>query len=623
MWSCPAGLTTRALPASWCAGDEDLSGLLVAPDFDIEAVPLRDYYAHLDSRLCELQSLTGAPNGAMPSTYEKYVHGGASARGAPPPGGLVSAKEYYEQLKQLRADSQVYYAVAPEVYHDVLWEDVDVEDPAEYTHGRYTPVTTEDARDFGSDGYSLRMQHRFGRHIRLLICVTLYNEDADTLNKTLSGVCENLEVLYRQYSRDGNRHGLDWTEVAVAIIQDGNDVADASVLASATVTGFYSDNLRQETAVGLPVSMHMFEYTARYKKHAGLDCYPPLQIVFATKNGNRGKLDSHCWFFDGFAHLLQPEYCVLFDAGTKPMPMALRNCYAHFKNNPWCGALTGELRVERPYRNFLTSVQYMEWKVAHFLSKPIESVCGYMTVLPGAFSAFRWSAVEGEPLRRYFYGLYSQADLSAFEANMYLAEDRVLCLEIVARKNAKFYLEYVKEAVAEADPVTKLAGLIKQRRRWMNGTFFAIIYTLSNWSRIWTESHHSLVRKLILSLEFVYLAGMTLVGTWFGIGVFYTILDQLFKVLFGESVALQNVGNILTTIYMILIVLQLVVNLKNKPEAVEKVCVRAGLGGSGVGDCFGVLGLQRVGQTGIGVVVGREGVCIGRPDHHLAARGIP
>ena len=47
-------------------------------------------------------------------------------------------------------------------------------------------------------------------------------------------------------------------------------------------------------------------------------------------------------------------------------------------------------------------------------------------------------SLQGEPLRRYFYGLYSQADLSAFEANMYLAEDRVLCLEIVARKNSKY-----------------------------------------------------------------------------------------------------------------------------------------------------------------------------------------
>lgn len=130
--------------------------------------------------------------------------------------------------------------------------------------------------------------------------------------------------------------------------------------------------------------------------------------MFAAKTTNRGKLDSHCWFFDGFAYLLQPDFCVLFDAGeegwgqgawmwervknshimgglpccrcccclvlathpptattagTKPMPFALRNTYAHFKRNPWCGGLTGELRVERPYRNFLTSVQYMEWKV--------------------------------------------------------------------------------------------------------------------------------------------------------------------------------------------------------------------------------------------------------------------
>lgn len=48
----------------------------------------------------------------------------------------------------------------------------------------------QDARDFGSDGYSLRVQHKFSRHIKLLICVTLYNEDQDTLGKTLLGICE-------------------------------------------------------------------------------------------------------------------------------------------------------------------------------------------------------------------------------------------------------------------------------------------------------------------------------------------------------------------------------------------------------------------------------------------------
>lgn len=140
----------------------------------------------------------------------------------------------------------------------------------------------QDARDFGTDGYSLRVQHKFSRHIKLLICVTLYNEDQETLGKTLLGICEvgrrarlllgggallwlllllapaaaaqaqwprgsrphpscypppqNLEVLYRQYGRDGNKHGLDWQEVAVAIIQDGVTHCDSSVLAASTVT---------------------------------------------------------------------------------------------------------------------------------------------------------------------------------------------------------------------------------------------------------------------------------------------------------------------------------------------------------------------------------------------------
>lgn len=46
---------------------------------------------------------------------------------------------------------------------------------------------------------------------------------------------QNLEVLYRQYGRDGSKHGLDWQEVAVCIVQDGLDHCDKSVLASSTV----------------------------------------------------------------------------------------------------------------------------------------------------------------------------------------------------------------------------------------------------------------------------------------------------------------------------------------------------------------------------------------------------
>lgn len=51
--------------------------------------------------------------------------------------------------------------MAPEVYRDLLWEDVDVADPVEYTFCRYTPVTTEvraPCGQGGSDAASFRKQ---------------------------------------------------------------------------------------------------------------------------------------------------------------------------------------------------------------------------------------------------------------------------------------------------------------------------------------------------------------------------------------------------------------------------------------------------------------------------------
>ena len=58
----------------------------------------------------------------------------------------------------------------------------------------------------------------------------------------------------------------------------------------------------------------------------------------------------------------------------------------------------------------------------------MESVFGYVSVLPGAFSAYRWKAIRGEPLNAYFYvEENSVKEMGPFMANMYLAEDRVRC----------------------------------------------------------------------------------------------------------------------------------------------------------------------------------------------------
>ena len=90
---------------------------------------------------------------------------------------------------------------------------------------------------------------------------------------------------------------------------------------------------------------------------------------------------------------------------------------------------------------------------------------------------YRWVAIRGEPLCAYFTieeiavkvggkagvhtpssPLHSSArrlssspapvqDLGPFVANMYLAEDRILCFEIVAKKHRQWILKYIIGAV--------------------------------------------------------------------------------------------------------------------------------------------------------------------------------
>ena len=81
-------------------------------------------------------------------------------------------------------------------------------------------------------------------------------------------------------------------------------------------------------------------------------------------------------------------------------------------------------------------------------------------MLPGAFSAYRYKAIQGRPLEQYFHGDHSMADrlgpkgiygMNIFTKNMFLAEDRILCFELVAKAGERWTLTYVKPSKAETD----------------------------------------------------------------------------------------------------------------------------------------------------------------------------
>ncbi|CAG8824136.1 17434_t:CDS:1, partial [Racocetra fulgida] len=68
--------------------------------------------------------------------------------------------------------------------------------------------------------------------------------------------------------------------------------------------------------------------------------------------------------------------------------------------------------------------------------------------LPDAFSAYRYKALMNGPLVLYLKGktLHSSGvtKTGIFEANMYLAEDCILSLELIIKKHESWKLKYIK-----------------------------------------------------------------------------------------------------------------------------------------------------------------------------------
>ena len=180
----------------------------------------------------------------------------------------------------------------------------------------------------------------------------------------------------------------------------------------------------------------------------------------------------------------------------------------------------------RKLLNPLVAAQNFEYKMSNILDKPLESSFGYVSVLPGAFSAYRYRAIQGRPLEQYFHGDHSLADrlgakgiygMNIFTKNMFLAEDRILCFELVAKAGCKWTLTYVKPSKAETDVPESAPELIGQRRRWLNGSFAASIvrviscltmrsfspgaqYALVHFGRLYS-SGHGIIRMFFFHIQ--------------------------------------------------------------------------------------------------------------------------
>jgi chitin synthase len=479
----------------------------------------------------------------------------------------------------------------------------------EFSHMRYTAATCDPDEYTLKNGYNLRPA-MYNRHTELLIAITYYNEDKQLTARTLHGVMQNVrDIVNLKKSDFWNVGGPAWQKIVVCLIFDGIDPCDKDTLDILATVGVYQDGVMKKDVDGKETVAHIFEYTTQLSVTANQqlirptddssNTLPPVQMIFCLKQKNSKKINSHRWLFNAFGRILNPEVCILLDAGTKPGPKSLLSLWEGFYNDKDLGGACGEIHAMlgkggRKLLNPLVAGQNFEYKISNILDKPLESSFGYVSVLPGAFSAYRFRAIMGRPLEQYFHGDHTLSKvfgkkgidgMNIFKKNMFLAEDRILCFELVAKAGSKWHLTYIKAAKGETDVPEGAPEFIGQRRRWLNGSFAASMYAIMHFGRMY-KSSHNIVRMFFLHVQLLYnmftvfISWFMLASYWLTTSVIMDLVGQKTEDVtlptgkiskghqgwpFGNT-ASPIVNTVLKFLYLAFLITQFILALGNRPK---------------------------------------------------------
>ena len=95
-------------------------------------------------------------------------------------------------------------------------------------------------------------------------------------------------------------------------------------------------------------NLQIYEYTTQIAVTSDLNYESakngvvPVQVIFALKEQNQKKINSHRWFFNAFARSLNPNVCILLDVGTRPGMTSIYHLWKTFDKDSKVGGAVSD-----------------------------------------------------------------------------------------------------------------------------------------------------------------------------------------------------------------------------------------------------------------------------------------
>jgi chitin synthase len=330
------------------------------------------------------------------------------------------------------------------------------------------------------------------RRLTNAFCVTVYNEAEAPVRSTLHSV---LLALRHSYFHVGSCAARS----IICIVVDGRAQMHPSLRGWLKNVQLTLDTPRRYPGLDIHITSHYTDTLTRIVAPAtpkpAAECMLKVEVMLCIKNENRGKLESHAFFFREICRAVQPEFCYQIDAGTTVAEDALSRMIRRMDTSREIGAIAPRVMPAVPAStaSFLQNWQFYDFALHKALYWPLESMTGFLSVVPGQTCVFRWRALthpdandrKPDPVHTYLRGLSTS---NPVERVMYLAEDRIIGSEIAMRCDQKWTLEYLPEAGVTTDACATYPELFRQRRRWINSAAACRLWLLALWARITRRS---------------------------------------------------------------------------------------------------------------------------------------